>query len=144
MLPQRAGTRRVAILVSDGEDTTGRSWLPYTLDRLSSSPVELIALQAGALEYDEGVPRYGELGEFLGFERMGGALYTVPDAKAMHAIAGAARQGGLYVRAEDPAAAEQIVEFLDSSRAGASDRKMLTFTVLLFVTTALLCARILR
>src|SRR5690606_24671335 len=82
MLPQRAGegSRRVAILVSDGEDTTGRSWLPYTLERLSSSPVELIALQAGALGYDEGVPRYGELGEFLGFERMGGVLYTVPDA----------------------------------------------------------------
>ncbi|HEX7072342.1 MAG TPA: hypothetical protein VF190_16125, partial [Rhodothermales bacterium] len=145
-LPQRAaeGTRRVAILVSDGEDTTGRSWLPYTLGRLSSSPVEIIALQAGALEYDEGVPRYGELGEFLGFERMGGALYTVPDAKAMHAVAGAPKRGGLYVRAEDPAAARQILEFLNSSRSGATDRRMLTFTMLLFAVTALLCARILR
>ncbi|HET6629663.1 MAG TPA: vWA domain-containing protein [Woeseiaceae bacterium] len=140
----REESRRVAILVSDGEDTTDRSWLPYALDRLSSSPLQVIALQTGSLQYDEGVPRYGELGEFLGFERMGGALYTVPNAKAMGAIASAPRRGGLYVRAEDPAATERILQFLDSSRSGGTDRNMLAFVLLLFAVTTLLCARILR
>lgn len=145
MLPEnlREESRRVAVLVSDGEDTTRRSWLPYTLDRLSSSSLEVVALQAGSLEHDEGVPRYGKLGEFLGFERMGGSSYTVPDTKAMTAIAGAPARG-IHVRAEDPVATEQILNFLDSARSGGTDRHMLTFALLLFAVTSLLCAGVLR
>lgn len=145
-LPQglRDESRRVAILVSDGEDTTRRTWLPFTLDRLSSSSLEVVALQAGSLQHDEGVPRYGELGEFLGFERMSGRTWTVPDAQAMAAIARAPARGGLYVRAENPDAAEQIVQFLDGSRSGGTDGKMLTFALLWFAITCVLCARVLR
>ena len=118
MLPQdlRETSRKIAIVVSDGEDTAPVEYLGYALEELSSNPFDVIALQAGLIGTSEGVPRYGEVGEFLGYEIMSGKLYSTPNIQTMHAIAEASPQRGLYVRAEEPGAVEQILQFTVGGR----------------------------
>ena len=118
MLPQdlRETSRKIAIVVSDGEDTAPVEYLGYALEELSANPFDVIALQAGLIGTSEGVPRYGEVGEFLGYEIMSGKLYSTPNIQTMHAMSEASPQRGLYVRAEEPGAAEQILQFTVDGR----------------------------
>jgi hypothetical protein len=136
-------SRKIAILVSDGEDTTGLSYQGYIAERLGAASFDVIALQTGSLASSEGVPHYGEAGEFLGFERMSGRLHTIPDANAMTSVTRAAARGGLYVRAEEPTAAAQMLRYLDRGQGGAAaPRGDLAASLLLFTVVAVLCARI--
>jgi hypothetical protein len=97
------------------------------------------------LDTNEGVPRYGEVGEFLGFEAMGGKLHTVPDAEAMDAIAHATIGRGLYVRAEDPLAAEKMLQFTVNVQTVDAYLENRAIAILgMFFVVLLLCARVLR
>lgn len=146
MLPQdmQATSRKIAILVSDGEDTQAEESFAYALEDLASSSFDLIALQVGSLSDSEGVPRYGQIGEFLGFESMGGKLYTVPDFEAMSALSNATAQRGLFVRAEDPRAVEKMLQFLNQQAVDdGKPATSLLATLALFTLVGLFCARVL-
>jgi len=147
MLPTdlRDSSRKIAILVSDGEDTMPQSYLGYALEDLASGSFDVIALQTGLLDTSEGVPKYGQVGEFLGFESMGGELYTLPSAEAMSAIANATNEHGLHVRAEDPLAVQRMLEFtVDGNIGGGRLGKQQLAILGMFIVVALLCARVLQ
>ena len=147
MLPleMRNNGRRLAIFVSDGEDTLPQSFLGYAIEELASESFDVISLQTGLLNTNEGVPRYGQVGEFLGFEAMGGKLYTIPSAEAMNSIANATTKRGLYVRAEDPGAVEQMLQFtLDGQITGDQLEKSLLAMLGMFAVVTILCARVLQ
>lgn len=147
MLPQdlQTNARHIAILVSDGEDTLPSAFLGYALEDLASSSFDVIALQTGLFDSSEGVPRYGQVGEFLGFEAMGGNLYTLPDSETMNLVSGATSQRGLYVRAEDPLAVEKMLQFSIRTRGGdGTPATTLLATLGLFVVVGLLCAGVLK
>jgi hypothetical protein len=147
MLPLelRTTSRQVAIIVSDGEDTMRASSFDYAKQELAEGGFDTIALQTGLIEQNEGVPTYGQVGEFTGFRNMNGELYTVPNSAAMSAIAEASSGRGLHVRAEAAASAEQMRQFTlnGSSRVSAPDAKWLS-TLGMYAVVSLLCAVILR
>lgn len=139
----RQTRRKTAILVSDGEDTAATSYLSYALEALREQPFSVVALQTGLLHADEGVPVYGEVGEFKGFEQIGGRLYTVPDVDAMTRVSAAAARG-LYVRAEDSDAAAKIIGFIGNERGSSASEIEKTVVIAgLFLITALLLGRLL-
>ncbi len=147
MLPPdlRETSRKIAIVVSDGEDTAPVEYLGYALEELSSNPFDVIALQAGLIGTSEGVPRYGEVGEFLGFEMMSGNIYSTPDVETMHAISQASPQRGLYVHADEPDAAEQVLRFAVGGPLRNSKLPGTLFASLgLFGIVALVGARVLQ
>jgi hypothetical protein len=135
----RETSRKIAILVSDGEDTAPTSYLSYALEALRTKPIAVIALQTGLLNTEEGVPRYGEVGEFKGFEQIGGRLYTAPDVDAMTQVSRSSSRG-LYVRAEDPEAVDKILGFIGDERASTGNEleKVGVITGLFLVVTLLL------
>ena len=147
MLPQdiKETSRKIAIIVSDGEDTMPDESLGYALEELSSGSFDVIALQAGLLDSSEGVPRYGEVGEFLGFEVMSGNTYSTPDIETMHAISQASAQRGLYVRAEEAAAVAQILKFAVDRQDQNQSLSLQLFVALgLLGIVALVCGRVLQ
>ena len=147
MLPQdlKETSRKIAIVVSDGEDTTPSEYFGYALEELSSNRFDVIALQSGLLGTSEGVPRYGQVGEFLGFEMMSGNLYSTPNIDAMHAISQASPQRGLYVRAEERDAIEQVLQFTVGGRLRNPKFPGTLFASLsLFGIVALVGARVLQ
>jgi hypothetical protein len=147
MLPQdlKETSRKIAIVVSDGEDTTPSEYFGYALEELSSNRFDVIALQSGLLGTSEGVPRYGQVGEFLGFEMMSGNLYSTPNIDAMHAISQASPQRGLYVRAEERDAIEQVLQFTVGGQLRNPKFPGILFASLsLFGIVALVGARVLQ
>lgn len=147
MLPEalRNTSRRLAIIVSDGEDTMRASSFEYARQDLADSDFDTIALQTGLLDGNEGIPIYGGAGEFTGFRRMSGEIYTVPDFAAMRAVAEASGGRGLHVRAESQTAAERMLRFAVGGNTSAADfnaARLSTFGM--FAVVSLLCAVILR
>ena len=147
MLPValQTSSRKLAIVVSDGEDTMRASSFAYAEEELAEAGFDTIALQTGSLDLNEGVPTYGRVGEFMGFRSMGGDIYTEPNVAAMHTIAEASASRGLYLRAEAPDAAERILEFViggEPVRATMDAAWLSTFGM--FAVVSLLCALILR
>lgn len=119
MLPAAfADARRLAIVVSDGEDTVRRGSLGYAVDSINNVNPDVIALQVGSLDVNEGVPVYDRDGDFTGFERIGGRLYTRPDAAVMAALAKASGEHGLLLHAEAPDAAQRSLAFARGKDAG--------------------------
>lgn len=110
--------RRLAIIVSDGEDTMRKASFGYAIDTISRAGFEVIALQTGALDADEGVPVYDRRGSFEGFERIGGELYTRPDVTVMEALARAHPDRGLYLRAEAQGASRYMLDFAYGATSG--------------------------
>ncbi len=144
-LPQnlREKSHKIAILVSDGEDTLPYSYLEYALEKVESSSFDMVSLQTGLIGQDEGVPEYGEFGEFLHFQPMGGKLYTVPDVDTMMQFSQIESHRGLYVRAESPDAVEDILEFFGGNRIGdAGIDKDMAIILALFVIVTLIYARL--
>jgi hypothetical protein len=137
-------TRKVAIVVSDGEATVEQVDLPRALDGLRARGVEVVSLQAGLFGVPEGIPSYDDAGGFLGFQDVGGQTYTTPDARAMQMIAGEGKTG-LYVRAEDPQAAAKIYEFLGVPPSAESgiERLRLLIVWVLWGMSVLIVARLL-
>jgi hypothetical protein len=144
-LPQnlRDKSHKIGILVSDGEDTLPYSYLEYAIEKVETSSFDMISLQTGLLGQDEGVPEYGEFGEFLHFQPMSGKLYTVPDVDTMMSFSQIENHRGLYVRAEAPDAVEQILEFIGSNRIGdAGIDKNVAIILALFIIITLIYARL--
>lgn len=135
-------TTRVAVLVSDGEDTSAYSFLDYVMEELQTNRFDMITLQTGLLDQDEGVPTYGEFGEFLNFQPMRGKLYTVPDVDTMMKLADVPDHRGLYVRAESSDAPARMLDFIAHSSAidTGMDQKLLIILGL-FILIGLLYAR---
>lgn len=147
MLPQdvKETSRKIAIIVSDGEDTGPSEYFGYALEELSSNRFDVVALQSGLLGTSEGVPRYGQIGEFLGFEMMSGKLYSTPNVDAMVAISQASPQRGLYVRAEERDAIEKMLQFSVGGRQRHPKFPGTLFASLsLFGIVALVGARVLQ
>lgn len=147
MLPEtfRTNSRRLAIIVSDGEDTMRASSFDYAIDTINASGFDTIALQTGLVNQNEGVPTYDRMGEFTGFRKMSGEMYTVPDFAAMRAIAEASGGRGLHVLAESQTAAERMLRFTAQGNAGtAMSNTELRSTFGMFAVVSLLCAMILR
>lgn len=112
MLPATFETaRRIAIVVSDGEDTMRGGSLGYAVDLVERAGFDLIALQTGSLDVDEGVPVYDRAGRFTGFERIAQRTVTRPDPAAMRALASAGEARGMHVRAEAADASSRMLEF---------------------------------
>jgi len=134
---------RIAILVSDGEDTTPYSYIDYVEKQLETANFDLIALQTGLIGTNEGVPVYGEFGDFLGFQSMGGRVYTLPDAETMIRLANASGRG-LYVSVEDPDATEKILDFVGSKRLNSGELDLrLSLVLTLFAVVTLILVRLL-
>lgn len=116
MLPEEidSSSRKIAIVVSDGEDTMRASSFGYAQEQLAEEHFDTIALHTGMLDKNEGIPTYDRVGGFSGFRDMSGSLYTVPDTQAMANIADASSGRGLYVRAESAEAVETLLAFVDS------------------------------
>lgn len=146
MLPEAfRGARRVAIVASDGEDTMRPASFGYALETISQSGSDVIALQTGFLDRDEGIPTYDPAGEFAGFRTMGGERFTVPDASAMNAISAAAVGRGIYVRAEGRDVVDSMVGFIidDLERRTALDAALLS-TLGMFGVASILCGLLIR
>lgn len=144
-LPQHARQRshKIAILVSDGEVTSTPSNLPHMSKLLKEPPFDLITLQTGHININEGVPRYDDFGEFRGFEEMDGRLFTVTDVDRMRQIANIVSRG-LYVRAENPDSVNKILDFIKSK--GITDNqsdRVVNVALGLFLIVILMCARLL-
>jgi hypothetical protein len=135
-------TTKVAVIVSDGEDTLTYSYLDYVMDELEANSFDIITLQTGLLDQSEGVPRYGEFGEFLDFEPMGGKLYTVPDVETMMRLSEVPSHRGLYVRAESDGTALKMLGFIaNAGIAGQGMDQKLLVILGLFILASLLYAR---
>jgi hypothetical protein len=147
MLPDeaRASSRKIAIIVSDGEDTMRASSFGYATSDIESGDFDVIALQAGLLDRSEGIASFDAAGQFTGFRSMGGSAHTVPDAAAMTALAAAAADAGLYVRAEAQDSVQRMLDFTlaGGGRAGGTDPALLS-TFGMFAVVSLLCALIIR
>jgi hypothetical protein len=145
-LPQnlRDKSHKIGILVSDGEDTLPYSYLEYAVEKIESSSFDMVALQTGLLGENEGVPEYGEFGEFLHFQPMSGKLYTVPDVDTMMQISQIDSHRGLYVRAEAADAADKIIGFIGGTRmnSGGVDKEA-AILLGLYLIVAAIFARIL-
>jgi von Willebrand factor type A domain-containing protein len=147
MLPgeYQGSQRKLAIVVSDGESSVPPAGLQYALRELAASKYDVISLQTGLLDADEGVASFGDLGEFLGFGDFSGRIYTVPDAATMQTVADSAGGRGLYLRAEDAAAAQRMLDF---SVRSAGQEKSMDATLLLalgmFAVVVAVAARQLR
>lgn len=111
--------RKFLILLSDGERTVGDTDLLDVLAELRSEGVKVLALQVGMLDTPEGLPEVDEAGLFQGFQEVGGQTYTNADPEMMSLLAGNQSGGGLYVRAENSGAVDQISEFLGMRTATA-------------------------
>lgn len=147
MLPEeiKISNRKLAIVVSDGEDTMRAASFGYAQSQLAEESFDTIALQTGMLDKNEGVPTYNRVGEFLGFRIMNGATYTVPDAEAMASISDASAGRGLYVRAESQDAVETMLKFVVTGgvRRAAPDASLLAILGM-FVVLLSLSAMIIR
>jgi hypothetical protein len=144
-LPQnlRERSHKIGILVSDGEDTLPYSYLEYAIEKVETSSFDIVSLQTGLLGQNEGVPEYGEFGEFLHFQPMSGKLYTVPDVDTMMKFSEVESHRGLYVRAEAPNAVENILEFIGSNRFGdAGIDKNVAILLALFLIVTVIYARL--
>lgn len=141
----RANSRRLAIIVSDGEDTMRASSFDYAKEELAAGDFDTIALQTGLIDRNEGVPTFGRIGEFTGFRIMRGETYTVPDVAAMDTIADASAGRGLHIRAEIPGAADRMRDFIVGRTAtGATPDAALLSTIGMFAIVSFLCAIVLR
>jgi len=136
--------RKLAIVVSDGEDTMRTASFGYAEEELAAEQFDTIALQTGFINRNEGIPVYGSVGEFTGFRPMRGELYTVPDTTAMSTLAEASLGRGLHVHAEAGDAAERMLEFTVGVEDARTPNAEVLSTLGLFVVVLLLCALILR
>ncbi|NNE39206.1 MAG: VWA domain-containing protein, partial [Gammaproteobacteria bacterium] len=144
-LPQnlREKSHKIGILVSDGEDTLPYSYLEYAVEKVETSSFDMITLQTGLLGENEGVPEYGEFGEFLHFTPMSGRLFTVPNVDTMMQLSQIDSHRGLYVRAESPESVDRMLRFIGGADSGTGNiDKSAAILLALFLIIALIFARL--
>jgi hypothetical protein len=126
-------TKKYLIIVSDGEQTLERGEIETALAELRTNNVKIVALQVGLLDVPEGIPVYDKAGTFLGFQDIGGQIYTVPNTEIMTLIAGDDPATGLYVRGESPNAVNEISSFLGIRMSALSTSGPLYMAVVLLL-----------
>ncbi|NNE38821.1 MAG: VWA domain-containing protein, partial [Gammaproteobacteria bacterium] len=109
---QEQETRKYLIVISDGERTLERGEIETALEELRTNNIKIISLQVGSLDVPEGIPVFDDAGTFLGFQDIGGQIYTIPNTETMQLIAGDNPDDGVYIRAESINAVEDISQFL--------------------------------
>jgi hypothetical protein len=100
------------IVVSDGEQTLDKSDMATALADIRAKQVKSVALHVGTADVPEGLPVYDQIGSFLGFQDIGGQIYSVPDTETMMLVAGNDTERGIYVKAEDTNAVGAISNFI--------------------------------
>lgn len=117
-----SGLAKYLLLVSDGEQTAAQEFGETSLAKLRELGVRIVALHAGMAEPQEGLPVYDEDGEFIGFEEVGGQIFSTPDPDLMRMIAGEVEGRGVFVKAEAGDAVATITDFigLQSGSRGAN------------------------
>ena len=100
------------IVVSDGEQTVEEEDFAAALGELRALGVRIISLHVGIQEIPEGLPVYDDAGNFIGFDEVGGQIYSVPDPEIMSLLAGDGPDMGIFAKAESPDAAETIIDFV--------------------------------
>lgn len=134
-----AAYAKYLLLVSDGEQTAAQDLGETSLARLRELGVSIVALNVGLAEPQEGLPVYDDEGQFIGFEEVGGQIFSTPDPEVMQVIAGETEGRGLFVRAEDGNAVATITDFigLQSESRGANSARtgavLLLWLALMFV-----------
>ncbi len=144
-LPQnlRDKSHKIGILISDGEDTLPYSYLEYAVEKVEAGTFDMVTLQTGLLGENEGVPEYGEFGEFLHFTPMSGKLFTVPNVDTMMQLSQIDSHRGLYVRAESPDSVNRMLQFIGGADSGIGDiDKTAAILLGLFLTISLIFARL--
>jgi hypothetical protein len=129
------------ILVSDGEQNVEGSDTATAIGELREQGVRIVALHVGLPDIPEGLPVYDETNRFLGFETVGGQLFSMPDPSVMRAIAGSAPDEGVFIKAEDADAADTMTEYIGIRMAGSqsgSGRLTLLLALWSLTTVALL------
>lgn len=111
------------LLVSDGEQTAANGNSDLALAKLKDLGVKIISLYVGLPEVPEGLPVYDDNRNFVGFEEVGGKIFSVSDPDLMSSVAGNDPDDGLFVRADSGDAAAEIMDFIglhtESSASGA-------------------------
>jgi hypothetical protein len=127
------------LLVSDGEQTGTQDFSDASLAKLRELGVSIVALNVGLAEPQEGLPVFDAEGQFVGFEEVGGQIFSTPDPDVMRSIAGETGGRGLFVKAENGNAVATITDFIglqsevrgaNAARAGAV---LLLWGALMFV-----------
>jgi hypothetical protein len=100
------------IVASDGEQTVDEANMVSAMADLGELGVRIISLHVGMADEPEGLPVYDEVGNFIGFDEVGGQIYSFPDPEIMTLIAGNDPGHGVFAKAERPGAAEAIMDFI--------------------------------
>ena len=117
------------IIVSDGEQTASRASGDAALAKLRELGVQIITLHVGLPDVAEGLAVYDENNAFLGFEEVGGQIFSVPDPELMRQIAGTDQ--GLFVRAESSDATTTITDFVGLQGNGPVNTTLRLWAILL-------------
>lgn len=146
MLPENLRTteRRLAVIVSDGEDTMRSSSFDYATEALEQADFDVVAVQTGYADRDEGIPVYDAIGKFTRFYPVRGESYTRPDFAAMNTVADTGPGRGLHVRAEAAGAANQVLQFATGVDADRAASATWLSTLGMFVVVATLCGLLVR
>lgn len=126
-----SGHPKFLIIVSDGEQTVSRASSDAALARLRELGVRIITLHVGLSDVHEGLPVYDENDDFLGFEEIGGQIFSVPNPELMSLIAGLNPAQGLFVRAESGDAATTIADFIGLQKIGTATTTLRLWAILL-------------
>ena len=127
------------IIVSDGEQTASRESSDTALAKLRELGVRIVSLAVGSTDIQEGLPVYDENGEFVGFEEVGGQIFSTPNPELMRLVAGEDPDQGLFVQAESTDAVGTITDFvgLQSDRQATNTARngavVLLWGLLMFV-----------
>lgn len=107
------------VLVSDGEQNVESADIATAIRKLREQGVKIVSLHVGLADVPEGLPVYGAAGTFTGFDPVGGRFFSVPDPSVMRALAGSTPEEGIFVKAEDRDAAEDVLEYMGIQIAGS-------------------------
>ncbi len=128
---RRSGHPKFVVIVSDGEQTSSRATSDVALAKLRELGVQIVTLHVGASDVAEGLPVYDESNNFVGFEEIGGQLFSVPNPEIMRSIAGTDSTNGLFVSAEDDNAAAAITNFIGLKNRGPANIALRLWAILL-------------
>lgn len=120
------------IVVSDGEQTVDEANIAMAMANLRELGVRIISLHVGMQDTPEGLPVYNDAGNFIGFDEVGGQIYSIPDPEIMALLAGDDRENGIFATAENSDAADTIMEFIGVPVSNATSSP-LYLTMILFL-----------
>jgi hypothetical protein len=134
---KRSEHPKFLLIVSDGEQTASRATSDVALAKLRELGVQIITLHVGASDVAEGLPVYDENNIFVGFEEIGGQIFSVPDAEIMRSIAGADSANGLFVSADDGNATAAITDYIGLKNRGPANTSLRLWAILLLCASLL-------